>query len=158
MRASLLSVGPIMDQDTHRAASVDCFNRVCELLEKTDRQPDEDVLMREMAHASLFHWLSREDSKLQNLSVGLWQISRVYSVLGDPENARRYAQECIEVSEHGGLDPFFVGYAYEAAGRASSVAGDTARATMFRQDAEALLPKIADEKDRATLAKDLTEL
>ena len=83
----------------HASLSVECFNGVWTLLEKEDRTPEEDALMREMAHASLFHWMMREDVTPRNRSIGLWQVSRVSAVLEDGPVAMRYARDCVTLSE-----------------------------------------------------------
>ena len=77
-------------------------------MEKPNRTDREDDLMREMAHASLYHWLQREDCNEENLSIGYWQVSRVHAVAGDGPGAVRYAEKCIRVSEE--LPPFFKGF------------------------------------------------
>ena len=41
-----------------------------------------------------------------NLSIGYWQTARIYALLGQAENARRYAQMCFEVSQQPGVKPF----------------------------------------------------
>tara|TARA_R110000850_G_scaffold6593_18_gene25489 strand:- start:845 stop:1168 length:324 start_codon:yes stop_codon:yes gene_type:complete len=95
--------------EIHKQLSVSSFNEVWELLDKSDRSNEENRLMREMAHASLFHWLKREDCQHMNLSIGLWLVSRVYAVLGKFTEATSYAAECIEVSERNTLSPFCLG-------------------------------------------------
>jgi len=57
-------------QDSHRQHSVECFNRVWALLDQAERTAEEDQLMCEMAHASLFHWLRRDDKTAGNESIG----------------------------------------------------------------------------------------
>ena len=66
----------------HRWFSADCFNRVWALLEKAGRTPAEDERMISLCHASLAHWRERMDCTTRNLSIGYWQLSRVYAVLG----------------------------------------------------------------------------
>jgi len=145
-------------QQHHVNFSVDCFNEVWGLLEKQGRTQAENRLMREMAHASLYHWLSREDCTDRNISIGLWQISRVYAVLGDANQARTYAEECIELSNKSELPAFYRGYAYEAAARAAKAMGDPERAAGFLNTASALSETIQDEEERRMLDADLAEL
>ena len=53
-----------MDESkAHRYFSADCFNATWDLMEKSDRTSDDDEMMRAMAHASLFHWLKRDDKR-----------------------------------------------------------------------------------------------
>ena len=145
-------------QSSHRFYAADCFNRVWGLLDRSDRTEEEDRLMREMAHASLFHWLCREDAKPMNLSVGLWQLSRVYAVLGRAVESRSYAEECIEISKSAELPPFYQGYGYEAAARAALVSGEEARRETFLKLAREQLEEVVDPEEKALLAADLADL
>lgn len=145
-------------QRSHQFFSADCFNRVWGLLDKKDRSDEDDRLMRETAHASLFHWLNREDVQPTNVSVGLWQLSRVYAVLDRPAEARQYAEECVSVSEEAKLPPFYLGYGYEAAARAARVAGDSADQECYRKEALAALENVSDPEEKALLEADLKDL
>ena len=70
------------------------------------------------------HWTQRPDCTSTNLSIGYWQTARIYALLGQAENARRYAQMCFEVSQQPGVKPFFLAYAYEALAQAEAAAGE----------------------------------
>ena len=146
------------EQSIHADLSVECFNEVWTLLEKGDRTHEESELMREMAHASLFHWMKREDCTPMNLSIGLWQVSRVHAVLGDWAMANHYGEECVRVSEEGDLPPFFKGYGYEAVSRASHGMSDMNRFRNHLNLARECLSGIDDEEDRVLLEKDISEL
>lgn len=140
----------------HKALSVDCFNRAWELLEKKDRTKDDDERMISMAHASLAHWRMRDDCTDHNLSIGYWQLSRVYAVLGQVENARRYGELCLGVS--GKEPPFYLGYAHEALVRAALMQKDKAAFETHLNEARALVAKVEDAEEKKALEKDLAEL
>ena len=72
----------------------------------------------------MWHWSQRADCTPTNLSMSYWQTSRVFALLGQVENARRFAQRCLQVSQSEGIEPVYLGYAYEALARAEMVAGD----------------------------------
>lgn len=146
------------EQDKHKRYSVECFNGVWELLDKGNRSDTENKLMREMAHASLYHWLMREDVSAKNISIGLWQISRVHAVLGDGLAAGKYALECREISEKNLLSPFYRGYAYEALARSAIVSGDLKAAEENLKIAHAMANDITESDDQSSLVKELTEL
>jgi hypothetical protein len=140
----------------HRWFSADCFNRVWALLDKPDRTPEEGERMISLAHASLAHWRERVDCTAQNLSIGYWQLSRVYAVLGQVENARRYGRLCLDVS---GAEPlFFLGYAHEALARAETLAGNPAAAQHHLAEARRLAALVADAEERRALENDLATL
>ncbi len=143
-------------QALHKQLSKQCFNETWTLLDTPNRTSEQNRLMREMAHASLFHWLKRDDCTPQTISVGLWQISRVHAVLGESDVALRYAKDCIAVSEEAGLEPFYVGYAYEAAARAAK--DDLIRYEMYLSRSKRTLREIVDDSNRKLLALDLAFL
>jgi hypothetical protein len=66
----------------HRYFSATCFNKTWEFIDNSNRTPEEDMTMLQTSMASLWHWSQRRDAKPQNLSVGNWQVSRVYCLLG----------------------------------------------------------------------------
>lgn len=140
----------------HRWFSADCFNRVWTLLDKPDRTADDCERMISLAHASLAHWRERADCTAQNLSVGCWQISRVYAVLGQVENARHYGRLCLEASAN--EPPFYLGYAHEALARAERLAGNSVAARHHLAEAERLAALVADAQERAALTSDLAGL
>lgn len=140
----------------HRWFSADCFNHVWALLEKPDRTADECERMVSLAHASLAHWRERADCTAQNLSIGYWQVSRVYAVLGQAENARRYGELCLAASA--GEPPFYLGYAHEALARAAKLAGNAASAAEHLAKAQMLAAKVTDAGERGALEGDLTGL
>ena len=106
--------------------------------------------------ASLWHWTQRGDVTPKNLSVGHWQAARVYALLGQAENARRYAQRSLELAQ--GESPFHLGYAYEALARAEAVGGNAAKARAYLDEATRLLALVSDEEDHKYLSKDLESI
>ena len=99
----------------HRFFAANCFNAVWELLDKPDRTDEDDEQMIALAHASVWHWTQREDRLPRNLSVGYWQLSRVYAILGHGERARHYGNLSLAAAQE--EEPFYLGYAHEALAR-----------------------------------------
>ena len=137
----------------HRHFSASCFNGVWELIDKPDRSPDEDRVMVSMCHASLYHWQQRSDCTSCSLSIGYWQLSRVYALLGEADNARKYGRLCLMYSQN--EEPFYLGYAYEALARADFLAGNQAVAEEGLALAREQVAKVADAAEREMLQKDL---
>jgi hypothetical protein len=142
--------------NAHHYFSASCFNGVWGLLDKPDRTSDDDQLMVSMCHASLFHWLQRPDCTPRNLSIGYWQLSRVYAVLREPELARRYGHESHKHGQNEG--PFYMGYALEAIARAEFLAGNTSEANQIVAKARQLSQSVSDQEDRKMLDSDLDSL
>ena len=137
----------------HRYFSVNCFNAAWDLIDKTDRTIADNEQMIRLAHSSLWHWSQRPDCAAKNLSIGYWQVSRVYAVAEQAGNARRYGQRCLEVSPED--QPFLVGYAHEALARAASIAGDERRVHEHVEAARRYAQQITSEEDKSYLVKDL---
>ena len=109
--------------------------------------------MVSMCHASLFHWQQRPDCTSRNLSIGYWQLSRVYAVLGQANNAREAAKSCSDFSKNEGA--FLRGYAYEALARAEFLAGNDRAGEHFLGQARIQLTNVTDVAERGLLARDL---
>jgi hypothetical protein len=139
----------------HQYFSTDCFNKAWDLIDKADRTPEEDEEMIRLNQASIWHWTQREDCTATNLSVGYWQASRVYAILGQVDNARRYGQLCLDASQADDVPPFYLGYAFEALARAEMVAGDSLATEQYRELAQEAAGKIADADEKKWLLDDL---
>jgi hypothetical protein len=150
---------PAVDvQQAHRYFSAHCFNRAWDYIDKTDRTPEDDRTMLQLALASLWHWTQRDDRKPENLSVGYWQVSRVYALLKLPGPARTYGQLSLDEAQTEGVGPFYLGYAYEALARAESVAGERAKAEDYLSRARAAAEKVAEARDQKALLADLATI
>ncbi len=129
------------------------------MLDMPGRSPAQDDQMVHAAHASRWHWSQAgELSGDQQLAVGEWQCSRVYSVLGRGEPALHHARACLAISEDGEVGDWVLAAAYEALARASAVAGDTVEARAWLARARTAVAGIADPEDREVIEGDLASL
>jgi hypothetical protein len=142
----------------HRYFSADCFNKAWALIDKTGRTPAEDEEMLRLSLASTWHWTQRADCTAENLSVGYWQTSRVYVLLKQVENARRYARLCLDTALGGPADPFYTAFGYEALARAEALAGDSEKKTQYLAEARRLAEQVSDPEDRGVLEADLSTI
>ena len=140
----------------HGHFAVDCFNRVWKLIEKPDRSPEDDEQMLLLSLSSLWHWTQREDHTGRNLSIGYWQVSRVYALLGDTDSASRNAERCLALAQ--GSPAFYIAYAHEALARAAITGGDTGAAKRHVEEARKLAKTVSDPKERQLLDTDLASL
>ncbi|WP_240620339.1 hypothetical protein [Peribacillus acanthi] len=143
---------------THKQLATACFNKVWDLLDKKNRNDEDNEQMIHMCHTSFWHWTQVEDHTPTNMSVGYWQLARVYAVVGQGENALRYAKRCIEISEEAELPAFFTGYGYEAEARAHSVLGNHVQKKLALEHALELLEQVKIEESKKLLQQDLDEL
>jgi hypothetical protein len=108
------------------------------------------------AQASLWHWMQRADCTDQHRSIGHWQVSRVYALAGQGDNALRHGNRSLHFTA--ATPPFFVGFAHEAIARAAAVMKDEALFCEHLKETWACCKAVAEADDRAVLEKDLREL
>jgi hypothetical protein len=148
---------PGFDADrAHKFFAAHCFNAAWQLIDKSDRTADDNEQMIRLAQASLWHWTQRPDCTDKNLSIGYWQSSRVYALVGEAENARKYAQLCLDKTPRD--EPFYLGYAYEALARAAAMAGERDQVKQYLAEARQNAARVTDEEERQVLSGDLKTL
>lgn len=140
----------------HRNFAVSLFNRVWELLDKTDRSAADDEVMLNAAHASLYHWLQIGEAK--NFSIGEWQLARVYATLRRTEPALHHAQRSLDIAENAALPAFYIAYGHEAVARAHALNGDSSAVRTHTERARILAESVENADERAMLLKDLDGL
>ena len=143
-------------RDQHRALAKLLFNRVWDLLEKSDRTTDDDRTMLAAARASRLHWWAVGTPR--QFAVSDWQVSRVLAVLGDAPAAAELADASLWWCRDHDLGPFLEGYAHEALARAAGVGGETLAAESHWAAAEGCLAEILDGDEREMLEADLQAL
>ena len=138
----------------HKYFSADCYNQTWSFIDKPHRTPEEDASMLQTAMASLWHWSQREDATPTNFSIGYCQVSRVFALLGQPDNARRYGEMSLQSAQEE-AEIVFVGFGYEALARAEMVAGNSEKMKEYLAQAWSCAEKVDDEEDKQLLVKDL---
>jgi tetratricopeptide (TPR) repeat protein len=144
--------------ESHKQLASQCFNRVWDFLDLQERTKEEEEQMIHLAHTSFWHWTQVEDHTSTNLSIGYWQIARVYAVVGNGEQSRFFAERCVEVSMQANIPPFYIGYGYEALARAYMVLGQNEMALDIFQKALSYAEEVVVEDSKKMLLKDLYEV
>ena len=144
------------EKDIQRKFAIGCFNGTWDLIEKADRTPEDDARMIHMAHASRYHW--GEIGTPLNFARGDWQISRVYAILGQGENALNYAKSCLHLCVDHDLGDFDLAFAYEAAARAFYVLGDSEMTEKHLALAKKAGENIAKEDDKKYFFNELESI
>jgi hypothetical protein len=139
----------------HKYFSAECFNRAWDYIDKPVRIRDEDDRMLHLSLASLWHWTQREDCTPTNLSIGYWQVSRVFTLLRQANNARHYGELCLVEAQKEGVLPFYLGYAYEALARAEMVAGNMDAMEKYLLQAHQVADSLPDPEAKKQLLSDL---
>lgn len=142
----------------HKYFAVECFNRAWDFIDKPIRSKQEDDLMLQLSLASLWHWMQREDCTVTNLSIGYWQVSRVYALLRQVEQARHYGELCLEAAQGKDVLPFYRGYAYEALARTEMVAGNLDEMEKHLILAHQVAAELPNPKEKKLLLSDLATI
>ena len=143
--------------EAHEYFSAEYFNRTWDYIEKADQlSTEENMAMLHMAMASLWHWTQREDVTAENLSVGYWQVSRVYNLIKQPNNARTYGLLSLKYAE--GLEPFFLAYAYETLARAEMQTNNRVVMRVYLDKAYRMAEQVESQEDRQLLLKDIESI
>ncbi|HEU0292692.1 MAG TPA: hypothetical protein VFR47_08140 [Anaerolineales bacterium] len=121
-----------------------------------NRSTEENMTMLHTAVASLWHWTQREDVSPENLSVGYWQVSRVYCLLKQPHNARTYGLQALKYARE--LSAFYRGYAYETLARAEMIVNNRVIMKTHLEKAREMLAQVEGEEEKQLLAKDLESI
>jgi len=145
-------------ETAHKYFSAECFNRAWDYIDKSIRNKGEEDMMLQLSLASLWHWKQRKDCTSTNLSVGYWQVSRVYALLRQAENAKHYGELCLDVSRGEDVLPFYRGYAYEALARAEMVSGNEDEMEKNLIQAHQVATSLPDPDEKKQLLRDLATI
>jgi hypothetical protein len=145
-------------QQAHQFFSADCFNKTWESITKDgSRSYEEDMEMLHTAIASLWHWSQRQDVTPKELSIGHWQVARVYCLIRQPHNARRYGLLALQYAKKA-ASAFLCGYAYEVLARAEMLANNRVAMKVYLEKAYETLGQIEAENERQLLASNLNTI
>lgn len=102
-------------KEIHQQLGVDLFNQSWELLLKEDRSPEDEAILINTVHASLWHW--RQIGQPINILRGEWMICHVYTLLEHKEEALYHANNVMRLKEEIKPQDWDLAYCYEAMAR-----------------------------------------
>ena len=140
-------------KEAHRYFASDFFNKCWELMNKTERTPDEDLQMINLSHASCAHW--QIVGTAENWVVGEWQLSRVYAQLNRAEPCLYHADTCMRLCKENNIGGLNLGFAYEALARAQHLLGNDEVAKEFIELGKKVAEDITEKNDHDYLLKEL---
>ncbi len=141
----------------HKELAINLFNHVWDLLDKGDkRNEEENYEMVHGAHTSVYHWGRVGDAS--NINVGEWQISRVYSTLGNYQSALFHGERSLKIAKDANLAPFYHAYAMEAIARAYSLTNDKETCEKYLKEAKDKAKEIDNEEERKMVLDDLDSI
>ena len=112
------------EQKMHHYMGIEMNIQTWNLLEKENRNKQDDVRMVNFAQASLYHWRKSHKFESVNEQRGQYTLSRVYAVLGKGKEALSYAEETSRLTIEQDLKDFDLAYSYEALARANAASGN----------------------------------
>ena len=142
--------------DLYARMAKELFNQTWDLLDRTNRTPEEDLRMLGSALGSWAMW--RRAGEPKNHAISDWQVSRVFAVLEEPGWAHRYAVAGLDLCREHNLGPFLQGYAWESVARAAHLSGDHESAAEAVAAARVAADLVEDPDDRQLMIDDLEDL
>jgi hypothetical protein len=144
-----------MDYTTHKKMAIDLFNLTWDLIEKQDRESDDDRMVY-AANASRYHW-GIVGTPL-NFARGEWQISRVYCILGRTEPALHHAKKSLKLCLEHDLGDFDLGFAYEAVARAFAIQEDSVEQNRYLELALQTAEKVEKPENKSWLVMNINSV
>ena len=121
------------------------FNETWDLIDKKDRTEEETITMLHKAHTSCYLW--REANNPLNNARGEWQVSHVYSLLGEGRLALLHGTYSLALCLENSIGGFDLAFGYEAVARAYQALGDSAKQLANKQLGLAACEAIEDKSD-----------
>ncbi len=147
---------PVITPEQHRQLGIDLFNYTWTLIDRPDRSTEEGDEMIHVAHASAYHW--RQVGEPLNFARSDWLLSRVYALLDRPEAAIYHGHHSLAICQIEGIGDFDLAFAYEALARAHAIAGQSADARRFLNQAREAGQRISEDDDRQYFMSELESI
>lgn len=150
-----LTAAMTMRPADHRALAAGYFNAAWDLIDRTDRTPEQDRDMLTLAFASRQHWIEAGGTA-QNLAVADWQVAHTASLAGLAGVALVFARAAVERAESADDVPtWLLASVHEGLARAHAAAGDGASYEQEAQRCRDLLAQVDGDGDRALVQSQL---
>jgi len=140
----------------HRAFATAAFNRAWELIDATDRTPEQDRRMLVLAFAARWHW--GEIGTPENIVVSDWQVAHVASLAGEVSLAMTFATAAYDGARDAELPDWLRASTAEGMARACAAGGDRAGHDRYAAEARALVATLDDPEDRALIESQLATI
>ena len=141
------------EREAHQYFAIQAFNSAWELIDKTDRTPDDENEMLERAFSSRWHWGFVGGP--EQTMTGDWQIAHCAALIGLGVLSQVYAERALRTCEHEGWGDWQRASMLEGVARAHAAAGDKSGHAKYYALAQEAVAAIAGEQDRALIASQL---
>jgi hypothetical protein len=132
------------------------FNETWDLADKENRTEAETRTMLHKAHASCYLW--REAENPVNNARGEWQVSHVYSLLGEGRLALLHGSASLSLCQDNGIGGFDLAFGYEAVARAYKTLGEEKLKANYKRLGLAACKAIASQEDRGYAVSSFSDL
>jgi hypothetical protein len=144
---------PFDISQAHHWFAVELNNRAWDLIEATERSPEETDELIDAAHGACLHW--RAVGAPQNALRAECLLSTAYALAGLAESAVHHAEKCLRLSGQVGGDQiaFDLASVHGCASNAYSCCGDLENASQHYQHLLGYAAAVADVKERRLLER-----
>jgi len=142
---------PFEVSQAHRWFAVELNNRAWDLVEATERSPEETDEMIDSAHAACLHW--RAVGVPLNALRAECLLSTAYALAGLAESAVHHAEKCLRLTGQVGGDQnaFDLASVHGCAANAYACAGDAESAMQLYRRSMEYAAEIVDSNERQLL-------
>ena len=142
-------------ENIHHYMGIELNVQTWNLLDKKDRNENDDKRMLFFAKASLYHWRKSPHYKPVNEQRGEWLISHVFAVLNRGDASLKHAKNCMDITVKESFKDFDLAYAYESKARAYAAIGESEKMRKCLLNAKDTGEKIVRDEDRKLFFDDL---
>jgi hypothetical protein len=135
-----------LSPEAERALARQLFNKTWELIETSDRTPEQGRMMLVTACAAFFHWDAVGTE--ENRAIADWQIAHVASLLGYGDLALAHATSALHRARAARLPDWLYASALEGVARAHATAGNTDARDAYLHRATEAVARVADAEER----------
>ncbi len=147
---------PEMIAQFHQWFAVECNNRAWDLAVKTPRTPDESREMLDAAYAASFHWA--KIGKPVNIARADMALAHVWAVLGNAEQATKYATQCLEFFQTNPGEEWDLAFAHAEMAYAAFVRGDKEAHRKHHAEADRLGQAMKSLEDRSVFMEEFSRI
>jgi hypothetical protein len=130
----------------HRIFAASSFNQAWDLIEQSDRTPEDDAAMLAATFASRYHW--EVVGTDENRVVGDWQIAHIASLLGMADLSLSFARAALDRAVEQGFEGWRLASCHEGMARAHACSGNLSERDRHVRTARILLDKVDDPGER----------
>lgn len=142
-------------KEIHQQLGVQLFNQSWDLLLKENRDRNDEDLLLNTVHASLWHW--RQIGQPINILRGEWMICHVYTLLKHKESALYHAENLLRLMQEIRPQDWDLAYCYEVMARVKALWGDREGFEEYFALATEAGKQIAENADRQQFEADMND-